>query len=112
MRILAFLYLILVFTSCDQPKKPYIEELTWPKRTIKLDNDLGILTIRLPKEFKTFYIFKDDLSGGSCNDIKKYRYTLNEFPKIKETGDFNRIYADSLFQITISHAYDKNCIRF
>ena len=100
MRILFFLFLILAFTSCDHPKKPYIEELTWPKRTVKLDNDLGILTIRLPEEFDTFYTFRYE-SDNICGDYKKYRFQNSKFPVLKESGGYISHTVDSLKIFTI-----------
>lgn len=84
MRIFYFLFLIIILASCDHPKKPYIEELTWPKRTVKLDNDLGTLTIRLPEEFDTFYKFRYN-QFHSCSDVKIYRFQNSLFPIIYDT---------------------------
>jgi len=107
MRILYFLILINVFTSCDHPKKPYIEELTWPKRTVKLDNGVGTLTIRLPQEFDTFYKF-EDYSDHSCGDLMKYRFQKSSFPKSMERGML-RYLADSLYYFTIDHNLKPDC---
>ena len=84
MRIQLFLLLAIIFASCDHPRKPYIEELRWPKRTIKLDNDLGTLTIRLPKEFDTFYKFRYN-QFHSCSDLKIYRFQNSLFSIINDT---------------------------
>ncbi|RZJ99639.1 MAG: hypothetical protein EOO43_26165 [Flavobacterium sp.] len=107
MRIFIFLLLITIFASCDHPKKPYVEELTWPKRTVKLDNDLGVLTIRLPMEFDTFYKF-EDYSDHSCGDLMKYRFQKLSFPKLIESG---MIYdqVDSMFYFTINHNLKHDC---
>ncbi|RYD83176.1 MAG: hypothetical protein EOP53_01580 [Sphingobacteriales bacterium] len=96
MRIFRFLLLICILTSCDHPKKPFIEELTWPKRTVKLDNDLGILSIRLPKEFDTFYKY-DYTDDNPCSDFRKYKFQNNSFPILKEDGGWVAKNVDSIF---------------
>ncbi len=109
MRILIFLLLIIIFTACDHPKKPHIEELTWPKRTVKLDNGLGVLTIRLPDEFDTFYQWIDKSEVDTCYTDFKYRIQNSTFPIIKENGRSYYKYIDSIYAITISHSCDESC---
>jgi hypothetical protein len=109
MRMFFFLLLIIIFTSCDHPKKPYIEELTWPKRTVKLDNNLGVLTIRLPEEFDTFYKW-NDISDCHCCGAKKYRFSAASFPLNMESGQYNDKKVDSVYYFTIIHSEGKNCL--
>src|SRR5687767_8758222 len=103
-----FLLLISIFASCDHPKKPYIEELTWPIRTVKLDNDLGVLTIRLPEEFDTFLRWHH-VSDCRCCGSQKYRIQNSQFPVAMENGFFYKNYPDSSYSLTISHSEHEDC---
>ncbi|MGZ5243142.1 MAG: hypothetical protein ACXWEY_04765 [Bacteroidia bacterium] len=107
MRTLIFLFLIIVFASCDHPKKPYIEELTWPKRTVKLDNDLGVLTIRLPEEFDTFYKF-NHISDYTCGDLRKYKFQNSKFPFLIDSFSLRIKDIDSNYSFTMEHTIISN----
>jgi hypothetical protein len=109
MRILSLFFLLLIFASCDHPRKPYIEELRWPKRTIKLDNDLGTLTIRLPNEFDTFYYF-DKVYDYGC-DKKVFRFQRKQFPALDEFWhNLKLVRADSLYHFSVIHILGKDCV--
>lgn len=107
--ILSLFLLIIIFTSCDHPKKPYIEELTWPKRTVHLDNNLGVLTIRLPEEFDTTY-FRKIHSDRKCGDYYLREFYKNGFrPSPLEYSDGIVWHIDSIYSFVIERWITSNC---
>ncbi len=77
-------------------------------REVILDNDLGVLKIKLKDVFDTTYSWVN-YSDSRCIDKRMYRFANKAYSLPKETGFVYLFEADSLHQVTISHLNTPEC---
>ncbi|MDJ1495917.1 hypothetical protein QNI19_23485 [Cytophagaceae bacterium DM2B3-1] len=76
-----------------------------------MKNDLGTIEIYLPPELDSSYQWISYTDFAPCGHEYRYRFIDKRYSALAETGFIYLKQPDSLYQFTIFHMQDKNCIQ-
>lgn len=104
---ITLLYLLL--SGCDYVDK-ISTDFSQNRKSIVLNNNLGEIDFFIPSSFDTLLIWENRSDCAPCCDSFSYRWANSKFSLVKESGFFQNELTDSLFQFTITHKKDLNCL--
>lgn len=76
--------------------------------TFETEGSKFIITLQVPLELDSFYTWVD-WNDNNCGDTRKYRFSNSNYPIIKESGFFYKIWPDSSYRLTFSHINKYDC---